>query len=54
MGESYAGITVPEGDPGAVRSAAAQLHGVAGQLQGACAQLTGLPGSIPAWQGRRA
>ena len=34
MPESFAGITVPEGEPGAVREAASVFRGVAGGLHG--------------------
>jgi hypothetical protein len=51
MPESYAGITVPEGDPGGLRAAAAQFTGLAASLEGASAELRGLPGSLTSWQG---
>jgi hypothetical protein len=51
MPESYAGITVPEGSPDALRTAAAQFVGVAGSLQGASAELRGLPSSLTSWYG---
>ena len=51
MSESYAGITVPEGEPGGLRAAASQFTGLAGSLEGASAELRGLPGSLTSWQG---
>lgn len=51
MGESYDGITVPDGDPDGLRAAAHSLHGIAGLLGGTAGRLGGLPGSLAAWQG---
>jgi hypothetical protein len=51
MSESYAGITIPEGEPGALRAAAGRFGAMAGALSGVSAELTGLPGSITSWIG---
>ena len=51
MPESYAGITVPEGEPGSVRNAASTFRGVAGGLHGVSGDLSGVPGLVAAWQG---
>jgi len=51
MGESYAGITVPEGEPGELRSAGQALSGASGALEGVAAELRGMPGMLGSWQG---
>jgi hypothetical protein len=51
MPESFAGITVPEGEPGAVRDAAAVFRGVAGGLHGVSGDLTAVPGLVSDWRG---
>jgi hypothetical protein len=51
MSESFAGITVPEGEPGSLRSAAAQLHGVSGGLEGVSTRLRGSPMMLSSWMG---
>jgi hypothetical protein len=51
MAESYAGITVPEGEPGTVRDAARTFTGVAGGLHGASADLRSVPGLVSDWKG---
>ncbi|MGH2949359.1 MAG: exodeoxyribonuclease VII small subunit, partial [Solirubrobacteraceae bacterium] len=48
---SFAGITVPEGEPGGLRSAASQLGTVAGTLSGISGELRGMPGTMASWQG---
>jgi uncharacterized protein YukE len=49
--QSFAGITVPEGEPGGLRSAASQFSGLAGALSGVSGELRGMPGSMGSWQG---
>ena len=51
MPESFAGITVPEGKPGAVREAAQTFRGIAGGLHGVSGDLQGVPGLVADWQG---
>jgi hypothetical protein len=51
MAESFAGITVPEGEPGALRSAAHAFAGMGDQLAAAAADLRGMPGMLSSWQG---
>ncbi len=51
MAESYAGITVPEGEPGTIREAAQTFTGVAGGLHGASADLQSVPGLVSQWKG---
>jgi len=50
VGESFAGITVPDGDPGALRDAASDLARVAGGLDDSASALRSMPGGL-AWQG---
>jgi hypothetical protein len=50
-GESFAGITVPEGEPGAVREAAGIFTGTAGGLQGVTAGLQAIPDGLSSWRG---
>ncbi len=50
MGESFAGITVPDGDPGGLRDAASDLARVAGGLDDSASTLRSMPGGL-AWQG---
>lgn len=50
-GETAEGITVPEGDPDALRTAGRQLDGVAAQLEGSSGQLSGLPSLMSGWAG---
>jgi hypothetical protein len=49
-GESYGGITVPEGDPGALEAAAGRLVSTAGMLQSVSANLYGIFGGL-SWTG---
>jgi hypothetical protein len=49
-GESYDGITVPEGDPGALEASAGRLVASAGLLQSFSGQLNGLLGAL-SWFG---
>src|SRR3712207_2386313 len=51
MPESYAGITVPEGEPEGLRTAASQLTGLAASLEGTGGELQSMPSGIPTWQG---
>ena len=48
--ESFAGIEVPEGEPGALNDAAGQFGAVASSLSGVAGDLRGLPASM-AWSG---
>src|SRR3954471_9540870 len=50
-GDSYAGITVPEGDPGGLSGAASEFGALAGQLSGVSAELQGMPGTLSTWNG---
>ena len=49
-GESYGGITVPEGDPGALEASAGRLVATAGMLQSVSGHLTGVLGAL-SWFG---
>ena len=51
MPESFAGITVPDGEPEQVFSAGAVLSGVSGGLEGVSAQLRGMPELLASWRG---
>ncbi len=51
MSESFAGITVPEGEPGELRSAGQTFAGISGALQGVSSELGALPGLLSAWRG---
>src|SRR4051794_6938852 len=51
MAESFAGITVPEGNPDTIRDAATTFTGVAGGLHGAGADLRSIPGLVADWKG---
>jgi uncharacterized protein YukE len=51
MAESFAGITVPEGEPDTIRDAAQTFHGVAGGLHGASSDLRSVPGLVSDWKG---
>jgi len=51
VSESFAGITVPEGDPGGVEGVASALTGMAGALESAAGQLNALPAGMGSWQG---
>jgi hypothetical protein len=50
-GDSYAGITVPEGSAGGVESLGTTFDGMAGTLSGAAARLRGMPGGLTGWTG---
>ena len=49
--ESFAGITVPEGEPAALSDAAGEFGSIAGSLSGAAAELRGMPATMPSWSG---
>lgn len=51
MSESFAGITVPQGEPGGLRDAASSMVGVSGQLDGVADGLGGLPATLTMWRG---
>jgi len=51
MNASFAGITVPEGDPAGLRSVDSELRGVAGALEGVGAELRSTPGMLSSWRG---
>jgi Pertussis toxin, subunit 1 len=51
MSESFAGITVPPGEPGGVRSMASAMVGMAGALQADSMRLRSLPTGMGSWQG---
>jgi len=50
-GQSHAGITVPEGDPEAVRSMAHTFKGLAGSLERSAHGFGAMPGELSSWQG---
>ena len=49
--ESFAGITVPKGEPDSVRDAGATFASVAGGLEGAAGELRSMPEVLASWQG---
>jgi hypothetical protein len=51
MPDSFAGITVPEGEPDTVRTAAATFRSLAGGLHGVSGELQTVPGLVGSWQG---
>jgi uncharacterized protein YukE len=51
MPDSFAGITVPEGNPDTIRDAAQTFKGVAGGLHGTGADLRSVPGLVADWKG---
>ena len=51
MAESFAGITVPDGEPEELLSAGVTLSGVSGGLEGVGAQLRGMPETLASWRG---
>lgn len=51
MPESFAGIAVPEGEPGALEAGGARLQALAGRLEGVRGGLTSLPGALAGWMG---
>jgi len=48
---SFAGISVPKGDPGAMEGVARRLGSLAGQLRESSAELRGMPTLVGSWQG---
>jgi hypothetical protein len=50
-GQSHAGITIPQGDPGAVRAMAGRLDQMSGALEAASGRFGTLPGRLSTWQG---
>jgi len=51
MPESFAGITVPEGEPGGLRSAARQFNAFALEVDAAAGRVGSLPGQLADWRG---
>lgn len=51
MSESFAGITVPEGQPSALLEAADSFGNVADALSGAAGEVRGMPSTMTAWSG---
>jgi hypothetical protein len=51
MPESFAGITVPEGEPGGLRAAARQFNSLAIEVDGAAGRVQALPGQMASWSG---
>lgn len=51
MAETYAGITVPEGDPDGLRDAAQRMGAVGGALRASASELRGMPTMLGSWQG---
>jgi uncharacterized protein YukE len=51
VSDSFAGITVPQGEPGSLRSAASQLKGVSGALDNVSSRLRSSPGLMSSWAG---
>jgi hypothetical protein len=49
--ESFAGITVPEGEPAALNDAAGEFGTIAGTLSGAAGELRGMPATMGSWAG---
>jgi A nuclease of the HNH/ENDO VII superfamily with conserved WHH len=50
-GESVEGITVPLGNPDALKAAGKQLFGVAAQIQSSSSQVAGMPSLMSSWAG---
>ena len=51
MADAYAGIAVPEGDPGALRDSAGRMRQVSGGLRESASELEGMPSVLGSWQG---
>jgi hypothetical protein len=49
--DSFAGITVPDGDPGSIRDAAATFRRAAHGLQGIASDVRAVPGLVGDWRG---
>lgn len=50
-GESYQGLTVPEGDPGELRRLGRTFSGLAGSMDSVSGTFHALPGELSSWQG---
>ena len=50
-GESYAGISVPEGSPDELRTLAGSFSSTADSLQGVAGRLNAMPSELGSWQG---
>jgi len=50
-GDSHAGITVPEGNPGELRELAQTFDGLSGAMGRSAATFGALPGDLSSWQG---
>jgi uncharacterized protein YukE len=51
MPESFAGITVPDGEPGGLRAAARQFNALALQIDSCSGRVRSLPGQLADWRG---
>ena len=51
MSDSFAGITVPDGDAGALEAAAGRFTTLGHSLSGIAGELRGMPGSLACWAG---
>lgn len=51
MGESFAGITVPDGDPDGLRDAARGMGVAASALHESAREVEGMPSMLGSWQG---
>ena len=51
MPDSFAGITMPEGDPGALADAGQRMGEVGRQLNASATELQGMPSTMGSWQG---
>lgn len=49
--DSFAGITVPEGDPGELQTTAATFRGLAGGIEALGSDLRSMPGVLSSWSG---
>ena len=50
-GDSFAGLTVPEGEPAGLNTAADNFTALSGTLSGVSADLRGMPGTVSTWSG---
>lgn len=50
-GQSHSGITVPEGDPGALRSVGQTFRGLSGSLERSAQAFGAMPGELSSWRG---
>jgi CDI toxin RNase A-like protein len=51
VGEAFAGIEVPDGEPGGLRSASRQFDAAGAVLSDAAGEVAGYPGSVSSWTG---